>query len=40
MSAAAARSQTADAGLQPVHGRRIYDANNAIWMVKLFPGEY
>jgi chemotaxis protein CheD len=40
VSAAAACSQTADAGLQPVHGRRIYDANNAIWMVKLFPGEY
>lgn len=40
MSAAAAQSQPADAGLQPVQGRRIYDANNAIWMVKLFPGEY
>lgn len=40
MSAAAAQSQSADVGLQVVHGRRIYDANSAIWMVKLFPGEY
>ncbi len=40
MSAAAAEVQSADVGLQAVHGRRIYDANNAIWMVKLFPGEY
>ena len=40
MSAAAAQVQPADFGLQPVHGRRIYDASNAIWMVKLFPGEY
>ncbi len=39
---AAAISTVADsrAGLQSVTGRRIYDANNAIWMVKLFPGEY
>ena len=26
--------------LEPVAGRRIYDAANSIWMVKLFPGEY
>jgi chemotaxis protein CheD len=29
-----------DAGLQAVAGRRIYDRTNAIWMVKLFPGEF
>lgn len=29
-----------EAGLQAVAGRRIYDAANAVWMVKLFPGEY
>jgi len=40
VSAAAAATQSPDATLQPVQGRRIYDANNAIWMVKLFPGEY
>jgi chemotaxis protein CheD len=40
VSAAAAQSQPADATLLPVQGRRIYDASNAIWMVKLFPGEY
>lgn len=41
MSAAAVSSAVdSRAGLQPVAGRRIYDANNAIWMVKLFPGEY
>ena len=27
-------------GLQAVAGRRIYDRNNAIWMIKLFPGEF
>ena len=29
-----------DGGLQAVAGRRIYDAANSIWMVKMFPGEY
>ena len=29
-----------DATLQPVAGRRIYDAANSIWMVKMFPGEF
>jgi chemotaxis protein CheD len=40
VSAAAVQSRPDEATLQPVQGRRIYDANNAIWMVKLFPGEY
>ena len=40
MSAGVARASEADPGLQAVTGRRIYDAANAIWMVKLFPGEY
>ena len=26
--------------LQAVAGRRVYDAANAVWMVKLFPGEF
>jgi len=34
-----ARSE-GDTGLQAVAGRRIYDAANAIWMVKMFPGEF
>lgn len=40
MSAAALRAPEAESGLQAVTGRRFYDATNAIWMVKLFPGEY
>jgi chemotaxis protein CheD len=27
-------------GLQAVAGRRVFDAANAIWMVKVFPGEF
>ena len=34
-----ARSES-DTGLQAVAGRRIFDAANAIWMVKMFPGEF
>jgi chemotaxis protein CheD len=26
--------------MQPVTGRRIYDAHGAAWMVKIFPGEF
>jgi len=39
---ATALKRPADAGAsaQAVAGRRIYDASNAIWMVKLFPGEF
>lgn len=42
MNATAVREFAAPetAGLQAVAGRRIYDAANAVWMVKLFPGEY
>lgn len=29
-----------DGALHAVAGRRIYDAANAIWMVKMFPGEF
>ena len=29
-----------ETGLQAVAGRRVFDAANAIWMVKLFPGEF
>ena len=44
MSGAAALQRPADVGndmvLQAVAGRRIYDAANANWMVKMFPGEF
>lgn len=33
-------SAESDVVLQAVAGRRIYDAANAIWMVKMFPGEF
>jgi chemotaxis protein CheD len=40
--AALERSATVEPeeALQAVAGRRIYDAANAIWMVKMFPGEF
>lgn len=42
MTASAALRPNAenDACVQPVTGRRIYDANAAAWMVKIFPGEF
>ena len=42
VGAAAKQSASAesDGGLQAVAGRRIYDAANSIWMVKMFPGEF
>jgi chemotaxis protein CheD len=33
-------SAESDVVLQAVAGRRIYDAANATWMVKMFPGEF
>ena len=44
MSGAAALQRSVEVGndtvLQAVAGRRIYDAANASWMVKMFPGEF
>lgn len=43
MSAGAAfdyDDQDESTGLQAVAGRRIFDRNTSIWMVKLFPGEF
>jgi chemotaxis protein CheD len=39
-SAALQQQSTDDAGMHPVTGRRIYDAQGAAWMVKIFPGEF
>jgi chemotaxis protein CheD len=33
-------SAEADGSLQAVAGRRVFDAANGMWMVKVFPGEY
>jgi chemotaxis protein CheD len=35
-----AASADRDGGLQAVAGRRVFDAANGMWMVKVFPGEY
>ncbi len=44
MNGAAALKDAAGAdregGLQAVAGRRVFDAANEMWMVKVFPGEY
>lgn len=41
MSAAAAlKDASADGGQQAVAGRRVFDAANDVWMVKVFPGEF
>ncbi|HEY2247081.1 MAG TPA: chemoreceptor glutamine deamidase CheD [Bradyrhizobium sp.] len=40
VSAALQQPSTGDAGMHPVTGRRIYDAQGAAWMVKIFPGEF
>jgi chemotaxis protein CheD len=40
VSAALQQPSAGDPGMQPVTGRRIYDAQGAAWMVKIFPGEF
>ena len=42
MTAGAALQQPGadDAGMHAVTGRRIYDAQGAAWMVRIFPGEF
>ncbi len=34
------RNAESDGGLQAVAGRRVFDAANSVWMVKVFPGEF